>query len=303
MKLTLRTTVTRFGKQASALLAATAISLSSVNASAEDNKPLTFDVYNAGANSFHVNATLVIGETETLLVDTGFTKADALRIAGKVLDAGKPLNTIFISQADPDFYFGAEVLKKIFPDARVITTPAVREAIEKKMEGKVAYWGPKLGQNAPHQPVLPDAYTDKYLTIDGHKIEIRGTEGELANRPYLWVKDSKAILGDISVFAGLHLWTADTQGKAKLDARDAQLDDMKSLKPEIVFPGHMAAASELTAKNIDYSKQYLDDFREVIGIYKNSAYVQAAMEQKYPTAGLHIALDLGSKVHTGEMAW
>ena len=70
---------------------------------AADTKPLTLDVYNADANSFNVTSTLVYGETEALLIDTGFTKADALRIAAKVLDSHKELKTIFISQADHDY--------------------------------------------------------------------------------------------------------------------------------------------------------------------------------------------------------
>lgn len=34
-------------------------------------------VYNAEAGSFHVNAIVVSGETEALVIDTGFTRADA----------------------------------------------------------------------------------------------------------------------------------------------------------------------------------------------------------------------------------
>ncbi len=138
---------------ASVLIANTAIAASKT--------PLTLDVYNADGNSFHVNSTLVYGETEALLIDTGFTKADALRIAAKVLDSGKELKTIFISQADPDYYFGAEVLHNLFPEADIITTPAVNKVIKKKLEDKIAFWGPKLGTNAPVTPIMPTAYTKK----------------------------------------------------------------------------------------------------------------------------------------------
>ncbi|KKK92709.1 hypothetical protein LCGC14_2700230, partial [marine sediment metagenome] len=124
---------------------------------AKDNQ-LTLDVYNADSNSFHVNATLVYGERDAILVDTGFTKADALRIAAKVIDSGKQLKTIFISQADPDYYFGAEVLHQLFPEANIITTPAVQKVIAAKNQDKVAYWAPKMASNAPQTPILPTAY-------------------------------------------------------------------------------------------------------------------------------------------------
>ena len=61
---------------------------------------------------------LVAGKTDAVLLDTGFTRADALRIAAMVLDSKKTLKTIYISQADPDYYFGIEVLKQHFPEAQ-----------------------------------------------------------------------------------------------------------------------------------------------------------------------------------------
>ena len=105
----------------------------STGAAAQTPVPLTVKVYNADGNSFHVNAVVVSGKTEAIVIDSGFTRADALRVAAKVLDSGKTLKTIFISNADPDFYFGAEVLKSTFPQAQVLTTPAVREKIQAKL--------------------------------------------------------------------------------------------------------------------------------------------------------------------------
>jgi glyoxylase-like metal-dependent hydrolase (beta-lactamase superfamily II) len=55
-------------------------------------------------------ATLVASETEALLVDAGFTRADGHRLVAAVLDSGKQLTSVVISHADPDFYFGAEVI-------------------------------------------------------------------------------------------------------------------------------------------------------------------------------------------------
>src|SRR4249920_250123 len=71
---------------------------------------LSLQVYNADGGSFHVNAVLVSGQTDAVLLDTGFTRADALRIAAMVLESKKTLKAIYISHADPDFYFGIETL-------------------------------------------------------------------------------------------------------------------------------------------------------------------------------------------------
>ncbi|GAB3480367.1 MBL fold metallo-hydrolase [Marinomonas epiphytica] len=275
----------------------------SFGAHANQNTPLNLDVYNAGQGSFHVNSTLLTGDKEALLIDTGFTKSDALQIAAKVLDSGKNLTTIFISQADPDYYFGAEFLHTLFPDANIVTTPAVQKAIKAKLQNKLDFWGPKLGSNAPVSPFIPKLITDNTLTLEGHTIEIHGTQGALANRPYLWIPSNKAILGNIAIFGNLHVWTADTQSDDKISAWNKQLTHILSLDPEIVVPGHMKAGTALNTETIVYTQEYLRDFIEAKAGSKNSAELIEKMQQKYPNAQLPIALDIGAKVHMGEMPW
>ena len=265
--------------------------------------PLTVKVYNADAGSFHVNAVVVSGPTEAVVIDSGFTRADALRIAANVLDSGKTLKTIFISNADPDFYFGAEVLKGLFPQAQLLTSPAVRDKIQAKLAGKVAFWGPKMGANAPRQPLVPEALSGTKLTVDGETIELRGTTGLLAHRPWMWIPSSRAIVGNIAVFGNLHVWTADTQKPAERQAWRAQLGEMLALQPALVVPGHMAAGTALDAGNIRYTLDYLTRFEAELPKAANAAALIATMQQAYPQAGLGVALDIGAKVNKGEMAW
>jgi glyoxylase-like metal-dependent hydrolase (beta-lactamase superfamily II) len=265
--------------------------------------PLTLKVYNADDASFHVTSVVVSGKTEALVIDSGFTRADALRIAANVLDSGKTLKAIFISNADPDYYFGAETLKTLFPQVPVLTTPAVRAKIEAKLAGKVAFWGPKMGANAPKQPIVPDVLKGTTLTVDGETIEVRGATGELAHRPYMWIPSIKAIVGNIGVFGNLHVWTADTQKPSERQAWLAQLEEMQALKPVTVVPGHMAAGTALDAGNIAYTRDYLRRFGTESARAKNAADLTEAMKKSYPQAGLGIALDIGAKVNKGEMQW
>lgn len=282
-------------------LAATTLTLALSAAYAAE--PLEIKVYNADAGSFHVNSVLVTGPTEAVVFEAGFTRADAYRIAANVLDSGKTLTTIYISQADPDYYFGAEVLKQIFPDAKVLTSPAVRAKIEAKLPAKVEFWGPRMGANAPRSPLLPEVHTGDTLSIDGERIEIRGTEGLLAHRPYAWIPALQAVVGNIGVFGGLHVWTADTQSEAERRAWLAQLDEMAALSPAIVVPGHMQAGTPLDASTITYTRDYLLRFEQEASVAQDSADLIARLRQAYPDAGLGIALDIGAKVAKGEMKW
>ncbi len=270
---------------------------------AEVAAPLSITTYNADANSFHVNAVVVSGKREAVVIDSGFTRADALRIAANVLDSGKTLKTIFISNADPDFYFGAEVLKGIFPQAQVLTTPAVRAKIEAKLAGKLAFWGPKMGANAPQKPIVPDLLQGNTLSVDGESIEVRGTGGELAHRPYVWIPSIRTIAGNIAIFGNLHVWTADTQKASERQAWIAQLDEIEALNPVTVVPGHMTAGTALDTSNIRYTREYLQRFEREAAKAKTGAELIAAMQKAYPNVGEGLALEIGAKVNKGEMKW
>lgn len=282
------------------LAASLAIAFTSVQAA----EPMNIKVYNADGNSFNVNSTLVTGEKEAMVIDAGFTRADALRIAANVLDSGKQLTTIYVSQADPDYYFGVETLKQFFPQADVVTTPAVLGKLAPKMAGKLAFWGPKMGANAPRQPVLPRALEGNTLTLEGQVIEIRGTEGLLAHRPYAWIPALRAIVGNLAVFGNMHVWTADTQSPAERAAWVAQLDEMAALKPALVVPGHMGAGTPVDASTITFTKDYLQTFEKQLAASSDSAQLIAAMKKAYPQlTGGAMSLDLGAKVNKGEMKW
>lgn len=282
------------------LIAAT---LSLAFAGAQAAQPLQIKVYNADGNSFNVNSTLVYGDKEAMVIDAGFTRADALRIAANVLDSGKELKTIYVSQADPDYYFGAETLKEFFPKAEVVTTPAVLEKINAKLAGKLAFWGPKMGANAPRNPVLPKAISGNTLTVDGQTVEIRGTTGALAHRPYAWIPSVKAVVGNIGVFGNLHVWTADTQTVAERSAWIAQLDEMAALQPAVVVPGHMLPGTAMDMTAVTYTKGYLQTFEKNAAATQTSAELIDAMRKAYPAAPMGLSLDIGAKVNKGDMKW
>lgn len=291
------------GKLARRLFPALALGIVAASGAVAQTTPLDIKVYNADARSFNVNAVVVSGKSEALVIDSGFTRADALRVAANVLDSGKTLKTILISNADPDFYFGAEALKELFPQAKVVATPAVREKIQAKLAGKLAFWGPKMGANAPRRPIVPDALLGTTLSVDGETVEVRGTTGELAHRPYVWIPAIRTVAGNIAIFGNLHVWTADTQKPAERQAWLAQLDEIEALQPTTVAPGHMAPGSALDIGAVRYTRDYLRRFDAEAAKAGNAAELIAAMQQAYPQAGLGIALDIGAKVNKGEMKW
>jgi glyoxylase-like metal-dependent hydrolase (beta-lactamase superfamily II) len=270
---------------------------------AAQTPPLTLQVYNADGASFHVNATLVSGKSEAVLLDTGFTRADAYRIAAMVLDSKKTLKTIYISQADPDFYFGAGVLQQIFPEARLVASAPTVKKIQATLATKLQVWGPRLGANAPQQVPIPEVMDGNTILLEGQPLEVRGLDDSLPHRSYVWIPSIKTVAGGVNVFAGLHAWTADTQSPAERADWSRKLVAMAALQPETVIPGHALPGQPRDASQIAYTQAYLAHFEGELGKAPNAAALIAAMKAAYPAAGLAVALDIGAKVNKGEMKW
>ncbi|CDN51100.1 Metallo-beta-lactamase family protein [Neorhizobium galegae bv. orientalis] len=266
---------------------------------------LTWKHFPAGQNGFFRAPVLVSGAKEAVLIDGGFTLPDGKALADAIKATGKTLTTIYISQSDPDYYFSLGPIKTAFPDAKVIAAPATVTAIKDSIEKKLAVWGPQLKENGPQtlaDVVMPEAFAGSALTVDGETIEIVEAEG-LSNRRYLFVPSLNAVFGGVLIFNGVHVWTADTNSAELRAAWIANLEKIAARKPAIVVAGHMTPEALSDLSGVAHTLAYLKAFEEELAKAKGSAELKAAMEARFPGLGMGIALDIGSKVATGEMKW
>jgi glyoxylase-like metal-dependent hydrolase (beta-lactamase superfamily II) len=269
------------------------------------NSNLTWKHFPAGEHGFFRAPVLISGALDAVLIDGGFTLPDGKALVEAITANGKKLTTIYISQSDPDYYFSLAPIKAAFPAAKVIAAPTTVAAIEGNVEKKLATWGPQLKENGPQRLadiVMPEAYDGRTLTLEGHTIELVNAEN-LANRRYVWVPSLNAIFGGVLVFAGVHVWTADSQGAEVRAAWVKTLDGMAARKPTVVIPGHMAPSAAVDATAISYTRDYLLAFEEELAKAADSAALIAAMTKRYSNAGMAVALQIGAKVAKGEMKW
>lgn len=248
---------------------------------------------------FGVTSTLIEGDKEVLLVNAQFSKSEALRIAADILDRGKTLKTIFVSYGDPDFYFGLDVFKQYFPNVQIIATPETVKHIQDTQALKVAYWGPKMGTNAPSKIIVPQAYTAKTLKLENESIEIKGQK-ELT---YLWLPSAKAVVGGIPVSSGIHLWMADTPTTKDRNEVIQALENIKALNPKVVVPAHMKEEAAEGLNAVNFSIDYLKQYEKVAKATKSSADLIQMMQKQYPDLAESGSLELGAKVVKGEMKW
>ncbi|MDW5316844.1 MBL fold metallo-hydrolase [Rhizobium sp. PL01] len=266
---------------------------------------LTWQAFPAGQNGFFRAPVLLSGATEAVLIDGGFTLPDGKAVAEAIKASGKKLTTIYISQSDPDYYFSLRPIKAAFPDAKVVAASTTVDVIKGSVEKKLAVWGPQLKENGPQalaDVIIPESFDDKTLMVDGETIEIVEAEG-LTNRRYLFVPSLNAVVGGVLIFNGVHVWTADTNSAELRAGWIATLEQIAARKPVIVVAGHMTPEAKADISGVRHTIAYLKAFEEELAKHKDSTSLKAAMDARFPGLGMSVALDIGSKVATGEMKW
>ncbi|WP_353952072.1 MBL fold metallo-hydrolase [Knoellia sp. S7-12] len=264
---------------------------------------LEFTIIDTADTSLNKTSVLVTGETEALVVDAAFTRADGHRIVAEVLDSGKELTIVVVTAGDPDFYFGAEVIADAFPEATFLAPADVIEHIAHSYEGKLQAWA-HLGPNLPTRLVELTPLTATSLTVDGTKIEVRRGSELLGDRSWhLFEPTSRSLFGGVLLFEGLHVWTADSATPELRSEWIRVLDDLEALAPTYVVAGHRTAGAPTDLTAITHTRDYLQTFEKTIAASADAAEAEASLLTAYPDAGLQVAAGLGTKVAKGEMTW
>ncbi|EJD6378908.1 MULTISPECIES: MBL fold metallo-hydrolase [Providencia] len=284
------------------LLAATALFATTINMTQAET--LKLDVYNPGNNSvFPVSSEIISGSSEVVLIDAQFQKNDAQQLVDKIKKLNKKLTTIYISHSDPDYYFGLDTLTNAFPEAKVVATANTVEAIKATKDGKLAYWGGVLKDEAPAHIIVPEVIKGDSFTVDGERLEIKGLDSASPDRTYVWVPSLKAVVGGVIVSDNIHVWVADTQTEESRKNWQQTLKDIKALNPITVVPGHFTGASKLDTSTVSFTQKYLQDFENAAKTSKNSDELIQKIAVKYPQLDDKSSLELSAKVVKGEMQW
>lgn len=265
---------------------------------------LTLDVYNPGAAAiFPVTSVLVSGKKEAILVDAQFGKSQAQQLVDKIRASGKQLTTIYISHGDPDYYFGLDTITAAFPQAKVLASQPTVDHIKATVEGKLAFWGPKMGADIPAKTIVPGVLKGDSLILEGQKLDIIGLDGKQPDRTFVWIPSIKAVVGGVVVAENIHVWMADTQSAQSHKDWLTTLDTIGALKPATVVPGHYLGDSVRTLAPVRFTAEYIKAFDEETAKASDSAELIAAMKKRYPNLGEESSLELSAKVAKGEMKW
>ena len=292
-----------FSQNLVAALAGSIVLLAVPATSRAADAALTLHTYRADEKGFNVASVLVSAQKEVGLIDAQFTRADAHRVVAEILATGKQLRWVYISQGDPDYYFGLEVVHQAFPEARIVATRATVEHIKASQGEKLKVWAPMLGANGPSTPMVPEVLTGDRLDLEGQSLQVVGLDGPSPLYTFVWIPSIKAVVGGVRVFGAMHLWTTDSPTATDRRCWTDDLRRIEALAPNTVIAGHAKPGTPDDLEAVRYSVEYLAVYGEELQKAKDSTALVAAMKARYPQSTGAEVLSLGAKVNKGEMKW
>jgi glyoxylase-like metal-dependent hydrolase (beta-lactamase superfamily II) len=265
---------------------------------------LATKVFFSDESGFEVASVIVTGKTEAVLIDAQWTLSNAHRVVAEILETGKNLQTIYVTHAHPDHYFGLGTIAEVFPTARVIALPGVARTINKQFFGKIEHWEKVIGKtNVPHKTVTIEPLTANFFELEGQRIEIiPDVMGDLRYNSVVWIPAIKTFYGSDVLFNQAHPFTCEVTAEERLMwIRD--IERFEKMSAEVVIPGHQKPGMPFDASSFSFTKEYLIATDEELAKTKDEAGFYYAMVKRFPDANLFISNEMNSGVFKGGMNW
>jgi glyoxylase-like metal-dependent hydrolase (beta-lactamase superfamily II) len=266
---------------------------------------LSTKVFFSDESGFAVASVIVMGQKDAALIDAQWTLSNGHRVAAEILETGKRLETIYITHAHPDHYFGLGPIAEAFPEAKVIALSEVARTINKQMYGKIEHWRKIIGPtNVPTKAVNIVPMTKNYFELEGKRIEILpGIMGDLKYNTVVWIPCIKTLYGSDVLFNQAHPFTCEiTTEERKQWIKD--IERLEKLGAEVVIPGHQKPGMPFDDSSFSFTKDYLVATEEELVRTKTTGDFFYAMAVRFSEANLiFLSNEMNAAVFKGGRDW
>src|ERR1700685_401707 len=230
-----------------------------------------------------ITSTLTFGENDAVLVDAMMTVAEAEALADWVALHNRNLETIYITHAHFDHFYGLGILLDRFPGARAIATPKTLSAMQSSftppLEGLARRCFP--GQ-IPTKLIPPQPYERDTFTLEGHDLRIIDQgHTDSVDTTSLYVPSIDLIVAGDVVYNQCHMYVGDTTPESRKDWI-AALDRLAALNPTTVVAGHKKPGAPDSPSAIQDTQRYIQDFDRLQKTAASDKQLFDQMTELYP---------------------
>ncbi|KAF4414804.1 metallo-beta-lactamase domain [Fusarium acutatum] len=238
-----------------------------------------------------ISCTLVYSDTEAVLVDTPITIDQTKELIAWIekIAPNRKLSYIYITHGHADHFLGLSQLIQHFPEAVALATKATVQHIEQQLDEEYfsSTWGSFFPGGQIYEPVtrpksLPDS--NEFL-LQGRWLfkAVEVGHSDTYDSTVLWVPDLKlAVCGDV-IYGDVHQMLYEANTKLKREEWIHAVDQVESLGPIHVVPGHKRPEEVDGVWHISLTKKYLEDWGELLrNSPKSPEELYAEMIKLYP---------------------
>ena len=234
-----------------------------------------------------VTSTLICGEHDAVLVDSGFMKEDVDALGDMIAGTGRRLVTIFVTHGHSDHYFGSGRLAERFPGVRVTAATGVVNYVKSHLASDTKLMAAMFGDTFADPFLLPEPMEGATLDLEGHELRVIVVpQGDIAPSTVLHVPDLDAVMvGDVA-YSGIHQMLG-MSGPKEWEAWIASVDAIEQLNPRTVVVGHKKPelSDERVLEIFDGTRAYIRDFAQVSKSPATVGEIVSAMIANYPQHG------------------
>jgi len=230
-----------------------------------------------------ITSTLIFGDYDAVLVDAMMTVAEANALADWIALHNRNLETIYITHAHFDHFYGLGILLDRFPGARAIATPKVLNAMQMSFTPVVQRLARQLfpGQ-IPTKLVAPQPYEHDTFTLEGNELRIIDQgHTDSDDTTSLYVPSLGLIAAGDVVYNQCRMYVGDTTPESRKNWITA-LDRLAALNPSIVVAGHKKTGAPDSPSAIQETKRYLQDFDRLQKVATSDQELFDRMTELYP---------------------
>ena len=258
-----------------------------------------FSVFTADPMGGLVDSTVVLGDSQALLIDSQFTKPNAERLRDMIQATGRSLETIFITHFHPDHHFGVAVLKDAWPEAQILAHPAVAGMLAEMGQGMFDQRKEAMGDALPDSWIAPEPLSGP-LALEGESFEVLDPMiGDTEVITPVHLHQFEALVVADLVYNGTWAWLKEVPDAAAADAWLASLDALEAMNVPVIIPGHRTEDAANDVSGIVHNQKLLKAWRQALDETKTADELKAAMVEAMGELPGEFFLDVAVKAVRG----
>jgi glyoxylase-like metal-dependent hydrolase (beta-lactamase superfamily II) len=232
-----------------------------------------------------ITSTLILGTQDAVLVDPPLTNAQAAEVGDWIEASGRRLRQIYVTHGHGDHWFGAIPLLERFSGVAVRATEGTTKhmAAQNGAGFRAEFWDVVFPGQLPSGEVEVDVVDESGFELEGAAlvpVEVGHTDTDATTM--LHVPDIGLLVAGDVVYNGVHQYLTESGGVAGIDEWLAALDVAEALRPATVIAGHKTARAFDNPSQIQSTRRYLTDARELLESTTNAEEFYKRMLARHP---------------------